>query len=261
MYYLAVSAIFRQETKWLTEWLDYHINRGVEHFYLFNNDANPDEAAGILKPYCDRGIVEWTHTPENRIQLSLYQEILKQTVRKTQWLALIDLDEFIFPRKDSDIREILENYQDFSALAINWNIYGTSGYTDSPPDQINHLLQRAENSFSANRHIKTILKPEATSPEYVNNPHAFFYHSGHAVNENYQRTDSPFQEYSGEIIRVNHYILRSVRDFWDVKVARGLATLGNDRDQVFFDHHDRNEVFDDEIAQKFGNETIVKERS
>jgi len=261
MYYLSISAIFRQETKWLKEWLDYHINRGVEHFYLYNNDLDPEEAAGTLKPYCDRGVVESIHVPENGIQLILMQDILKKAAGKTEWLALIDLDEFIFPRRNSDIREILDNYQKFSALTVNWMIYGTSGYHSSPPDQINHLLWRAEDAFSVNQHVKTILKPDLAIPECIPNPHAFYYHTGHAVGEKYQVVDSPFQEYSGEIIRINHYVLRSVRDYWDVKVKRGLASWSHDRGQEFFDHHDRNEVFDDEISEKYGDEVLTQKDS
>ncbi len=30
MYYLSMAAMFRQENRWLKEWLDYHIARGVE---------------------------------------------------------------------------------------------------------------------------------------------------------------------------------------------------------------------------------------
>ena len=89
----------------------------------------------------------------------------------------------------------------------------------------------------------------------MNDPHAFSYHTGHAVNEKYHPADSPFHDYSGEAIRINHYILRSVRDYWDVKVTRGLATWSYDREQDFFDH-DRNEVFDDEISEKFGDEIL-----
>ena len=38
-YDLAVVAIFKDEGRYLREWLDYHLLAGVEHFYLYNNDS------------------------------------------------------------------------------------------------------------------------------------------------------------------------------------------------------------------------------
>ena len=88
--------------------------------------------------------------------------------------------------------------------------------------------------------------------DIITDPHAFHYHSGYAVNENKERIDSPLSDYTGDSIRINHYVLRSVRDFWDTKVARGQAAPIPDRDQDFFDAHNRNEIFDDEISRQFG---------
>ena len=34
LYDLAVVAIFKDEARYLKEWLDYHLLAGVEHFYL-----------------------------------------------------------------------------------------------------------------------------------------------------------------------------------------------------------------------------------
>ena len=36
-YTVAVCAIFKNESVFLKEWLEYHLLIGVEHFYLYNN--------------------------------------------------------------------------------------------------------------------------------------------------------------------------------------------------------------------------------
>ena len=36
-YFLAICAIFKNEGKFLKEWLNYYLLAGVEHFYLYNN--------------------------------------------------------------------------------------------------------------------------------------------------------------------------------------------------------------------------------
>ena len=50
LYDLAVVAIFKDEGKYLKEWLDYHLLAGVEHFYLYNNDSS-DDYQEVLAPY------------------------------------------------------------------------------------------------------------------------------------------------------------------------------------------------------------------
>jgi hypothetical protein len=131
---------------------------------------------------------------------------------------------------------------------------GRTVYQESPLDQINHLLRRAEETFSVNRHVKSVIQPKYAVAEAITNPHVFSFHTGYAVGERYDPLHSPWRDYSAERICLNHYVLRSVRDFWDVKVARGQVSPIPDRDQAFFDHHDRNEVFDDEISRRFGKE-------
>jgi hypothetical protein len=51
---------------------------------------------------------------------------------------------------------------------------------------------------------------------------------------------------------VNHYIIRSYQDYWDVKVPRGKFTTNIPRNEKFWSEHDRNVVFDDEISRRFG---------
>jgi len=57
MNYLSVCAIFKEETRWLKEWLEYYKLLGVEKFYMFNNDIDYEEAYPVLKPYIDSGVV------------------------------------------------------------------------------------------------------------------------------------------------------------------------------------------------------------
>ncbi len=55
LYDLAVVAIFKDEGKYLREWVDYHLLAGVEHFYLYNNDSS-DDYAKVLAPYVENNL-------------------------------------------------------------------------------------------------------------------------------------------------------------------------------------------------------------
>jgi len=261
MYYLSMGAVFRMENSWLDEWIQYHHALGVEHFVLFNDDPDTRVSDRILKPYVDRGLVENIRLRERpdiiqndigTFQTHTYRAMLKHLIGKTYWLAIIDLDELILPRCRDDIRETLEEYEEHSGLAINWTIFGSSGYASRPPTQINHFLHRSETNWGPNQYVKSIVKPDHVLLEASDYCHNFPMRNGDTVNENHERVTWIAHPVSTEKIRINHYVVRSWQDFWEVKAAR--RRLGNNApcDEGFFYHHDRNEVFDDEISRRFG---------
>jgi len=253
MHYLSISAIFKWENPWLAEWLDYHLAVGVEHFYLYNNDDDPTESDRILKPYQDQGLVDNIHAPGPVLQIPCMQEAIRDFQAETDWLAFIDLDEFILPRRGDDIREILQDYELYSGLAIHWTVFGANGHIKRPPNQIDYLLRRAEERHDINRHVKSIVRPSLAVPESIMTPHSCEYRIGHAVNEAYRIVDSPFDDYCGDIIRLNHYCVRSFQDTQEVKILRGRADCAVKRESDFFASHDLNDVYDEEISRRFGN--------
>ena len=253
MHYLSISGIFKNENHWLKEWLDYHLTVGVEHFYLYNNDDDPTESDRILKPYVEQGLVDNIHAPGAVLQVPCMGNAIRDFHAATHWLAFIDLDEFILPRRSDDIREVLQNYEFYSGLAIHWTIFGSNGHIKRPPNQIDHFLRRAEESFDVNRHIKSIVRPSLVIPETVNHPHFMGYRSGYAVNEVYRIVDSPFDDYCGNVIRLNHYRVRSRQDMEEVKIPRKRSDCFLEIEENYFENYDRNDVYDDEISRRFGS--------
>ena len=262
MRYLTMGAIFRMENSWLDEWIQYHHALGVEHFVLYNDDPNTRVSGRILKPYVDRGIVENIHIhghPDferfnlGEKQPAVYREMIGNLVGKTRWLAIIDLDELILPRCQDDIRETLEDYEEHSGLAINWAIYGSSGLVTRPPNQIGHFLHRSETNWNSNQFVKSIIKPDCVLLDKPNYTHFFPTKDGSTVNEKHEPVTWIKHPISTDIIRVNHYVVRSWQDFWEVKARRPRFSFAPPCDEAYFNDHDRNEVFDDEISRRFGH--------
>jgi hypothetical protein len=260
MYYLSIGAIFRDEIYWLHEWMEYHHACGIEHFYLFNNDENPQPAEEILKSYIDKGITEVIRFPGKRQQMAAYRQAIKISIKKSRWLCLIDLDEFLLPRQCDDLREIMAKYEKYSALAVHWNVFGSSGLQKRPENQIDNFLYRTDEKHPLNRHVKTILTPEYCFPEDSINPHYFAFHTGYTVNEKQEPIRSPFGNYTADVIRINHYAVRSYEDFWNVKVPRGQPSVLPRRDINYWKQYDINDVFDDEISQRFGRMPKMKKQ-
>lgn len=80
-YTVAVCAIFKNESVFLKEWLEYHLLIGVEHFYLYNNFSE-DNYQDILAPYIEKGQVTLTEWPVQFGQLPAYKDCFqKQKMR------------------------------------------------------------------------------------------------------------------------------------------------------------------------------------
>ncbi len=131
MDYFSVAAIFRLETPWLREWVSYHHNRGVERFYLFNNDRDHSEARRELAEPIASGLVVMTDFPGDGRQLQAYDAAIEMARGATRWMAFIDIDEFIVPVVESDLRLVLPRYELYPGLTVNWLSFGTSHHKTS----------------------------------------------------------------------------------------------------------------------------------
>ena len=125
-YFFAVCAIVKNEADYFKEWLDWHISQGVEKFYIYDNEST-DNTKEILEPYIKSGLVEYTFWAGRKQQLPVYDDCLDKRRLEANWIAFIDLDEFIVPIKDKTITEFLERFEDFAAVEINWLCYGSGG--------------------------------------------------------------------------------------------------------------------------------------
>jgi hypothetical protein len=92
-YYLSVGAIFRDETRYLAEWLEFHLCQGVEHFFLYNHHSSSDDHEAVLAPYVATGLVTLDDAVcDMHCQVPTYTLLMEQHAAKTRWLALIGND-------------------------------------------------------------------------------------------------------------------------------------------------------------------------
>ncbi len=167
-YELSIAAIFQNEARWLKEWIEYHRLVGVDHFYLYNNFSS-DNYRKILKPYIKARVVTLINWPFdyktlskwNRIQCSAYQHALKQARSSSNWLAIIDLDEFIVPVKAKNLKSLLKNYKPYGGITARWQIFGTSNIEIIPSNKllIESLTKRSPNNKNATQLVKSTAIP------------------------------------------------------------------------------------------------------
>lgn len=134
-YDLAICAIIRNEGKFIREWLEWHIMIGVSKFYLYDNDSDDDTAA-VLRPYVQKGLVEYNFYPGKYRQIPAYNDCAARHRYDCEWLAVIDADEFLHPLGQESLLEFLRSmkkrYGSMAGLAVNWRLYGSNGHVSSP---------------------------------------------------------------------------------------------------------------------------------
>lgn len=226
-YDLSICAIFQNEALYLREWIDYHRQRGVEHFYLYNNESTDDYLA-VLSPYIKKNIVEvidWPNLwPEiffgYGCQAKAYDHCLQRCKGKTKWLAVIDTDEFIVPKILRQIPTTLETYYpDAAAVYAQWLQFGTSNKKLYGKSITKHLRRCAPINHPWNTYGKSIIRPELVI--YIDDPHLFKLVDGATYydGDGHVKTDSIHRE---NFIRINHYTYRDECFFWNIKVQRAL---------------------------------------
>jgi hypothetical protein len=213
---LVICAIFQNEAFFLREWIEFHKLVGVQHFYLYNN-LSTDNYLQILSPYIEAGEVDlfdWPVETKNQneyltyLQLPAYNHALSLIKETARWAAFIDLDEFLFPVYHGDLPSLLEGYSAFGALAVNGQVFGTSGI-DRLKDKeliIENLLLRAPDHWGVHKLVKMVVQPQYIrsfpNPHYCQFEEGFF-----AVNSDKERIADLCAEHDPrvDIIRIHHY--------------------------------------------------------
>ena len=221
MRYLALCCIARDEDPFLKEWLAYHALMGVEHFYIYDHcSKNPIRQA--LGSFADDSRVTVRRVAGEKMQIPAYDDCLRSFGGDCRWIGFLDLDEFVLPMRDNDLRVLLSEFESYGGLAATWHLFGSSGHLRRPEGPVikNYLQAFAvQDSY----HVKCFVQPARTIQAL--GPHTFRYGPEHfCVNEDHYPVSPtcPCTFSSGRLVRVHHYFLRSQQDF-EEKVRRGRA--------------------------------------
>ncbi len=128
-YYISICAIFKDEEKYLKEWLDYHLKVGIEHFYLYNNNSS-DDFETILKDYISKDLVTLKDWPYSMGQISAYVDCANCYKDESNWIGFIDIDEFVSPLKFKGIKDFFTSFENRGSVWIPWRIFGSSGLVE-----------------------------------------------------------------------------------------------------------------------------------
>jgi hypothetical protein len=221
--YVSICAIYRNEAENLREWIEFHRLVGVERFFLYDNRSTDDHLE-VLAPYIDKGIVVHHDWPLFPGQFEAYDHCLAHHRHDSRWIAMQDVDEFLFSPAAATLPEVLAEYERHPAVGVNTMMFGTSGHRTRPPGLlVEEYLRRDPMPWPF---VKNIVDPMRTVR--CINAHRFAYTYRNAVDENHQpigQNSGRTQFTSVERLRINHYYLKSEEEA-RAKLARPMAIGG-----------------------------------
>jgi len=247
-YRLAMAALFRDEARFLKEWIEYHLMLGVEHFYLTNH-LSKDNYMEVLQPYIDRGLVTLAHETREcthifrsykTIQDETYQKALKRAEKeKVEWLLILDIDEFLVPPKNcKDLQTLMQCYEPYAAVAFHWKTFGTSNVEKVGSDELlTEKLTRCASddsgvrvqsrkllaaAYMQNQGIKCAMRPRYVTT--MKSAHFPLLKPGFLIVNSEKTYIKPFHYVYpiGKGPRVHHYYMRDKDFLNNVKIPRAL---------------------------------------
>lgn len=254
---VGICTIAKDEGSYLEEWVVYHHLQGYAPIRVYAHECS-DNSHAVLARLTKYGLCEWEAfvSPRNRKpQWIAYEQGMEALRDRTDWIAFIDIDEFIVTPGHSNIHAFLAEYGQLGAIAINWKMFGSAGLARREPGLVIERFTRcASRDFTSNRSIKTLARTNLIEIPRVHTAHF-------APGTVYQTVlGEPIAEHAGrssrvdhDTIRINHYFTRSLEE-WEHKAARGRGAKRADssikhRTQEEFDAQDRNEEVDKEILR------------
>lgn len=217
---VCIVAILKDEINFIDEWLVYHKLIGIDHFFLYDNDPKfPLQT--YTEPHSSYvTIIPWVYnrndSSEPMPQLAAYRHAVDNLLTGYEWVAFIDGDEFIVLKENDDIHEFLVGFKHFSAVSLNWHLFGHNGFYDNPEHLITATLIRRMKMPSIR--VKTITRVNEIL--LIRSAHYCELRRGTRVDANLRQASDRLYPGKTNRANINHYQSRSFKN-WMNRVNRG----------------------------------------
>ena len=265
-HYLGLVAIFRGEDDYLIEWIEFHKLMGVGHFILYNNGIS-QKSYDLLKKYIENGLITYIpfphvqglkdghHADTLTLQQLAYADCIIRFRKHFKYLLQLDLDEFLFPKQEDSIINVLKLLDDkISRIEVNLTNFGSAGKVKKPNGLVIKNFTKSCSSIDPNG-LKSIV-----ATKYLSN--IFKYSNVHKFSIKYSLVDiikrilfgNPFVlkgKNANKLFQLNHYITKSKEEFLNKgKIYKDGWQIGKKTVQRFNNlNQNYNEVVNDKIKR------------
>lgn len=141
----AICAIIKDEHAYLKEWIDWHLGIGFTDIHLLEDSGSSSHAEitskyknVFLRRYAtDKDIQEGfkAYTKGNN-QERLYFWFCDNFNDEYDWVACIDVDEFVFFENGYSLAMLCEEFSESPAVLLYWKMMGANGHIKKPDAKV-----------------------------------------------------------------------------------------------------------------------------
>jgi len=236
---VCLCTIGRNENLYVREFTNYYQRLGIDKIFIYdNNKKNGEKFDLILKDYIDKGFVHiidfrGKYSP----QMESMEDCRKQNFKNYDWLLFFDLDEYLYLRNFSNIKEFLnqKHFEKCQRIHLNWYIHTDNNllYYDNRTLKErfpNKKIYGKDKNLKLSNYVKSILKGNIDNK--IMNPHdlnpTLIGCNGFGKIENTSLiTNSPDFYY----YYIDHYYSKSTEEFAN-KISKGDVNHGFRNDGI-----------------------------
>lgn len=246
---VALCTIAKQENKYIKEFVQYYERLGIDMIYLYdNNDKDGERFEDVIDYEIKEGFVTLIDfRGRKRCQIEAYQDCYDKYGANVDWLAYLDVDEFLTFSKETNVKNIKEylyqsKFDKYNMIHLNWMCYGDNDKLyyeeDSLVDrfpQPQPLMQCVAYDRPENDTIKTIVRGRGNNIKWIRSVHTPQYvrnvcccdNKGDKIEDAYKDTSD--MNFSDAYIR--HYSTKTAEEY-AIKMKRGFADQNVNADKI-----------------------------
>lgn len=231
---VALVLIVRNEERHIAEWATFHRDLGVAHLVVYDNgctDATIPRLSEVMGarltviPW-DQKLADAATGREIHNQVLAYAHALGNFGGHYRWMACIDADEFLVPKRAVSLEAALAHLGDIPSVSLPWHNFGRNGHQVPPAGGVlANYTRRAADPMSGARGVtnfKTLVDATRVTALKVHSVEI----DGRAVTWNDRGEAATLKGrfgrgfYSADHLQLNHYYTRSEAEL-AAKIARG----------------------------------------
>lgn len=266
---IAVIACIKKEERYISEWIEWHLSIGIDHFFLADNNdyGYSPSLSSVLQEYTNSGVVDiFPYHDIKPIQPKAYDEIYAEHGNEYDWFLIIDCDEFLhLPKFNNDIKAFFseKKFNDADIVYFHWRYYDDNGLVeyDNRPVQ-ERFVHPVERYGGVTFYIKSALRNKSHMEKVVGGTfHITSQHSiitdqnkypqvvrmdcfGNKLKETWRLAKIPCNPKEYEYAYIRHFMTKTIDEYVGNKKQRGGAQQKSQGDysrysiKRFFDYND-----------------------
>lgn len=133
----AICTIIKNEHRYICEWIDYNISIGFNAIHLYEDNGSKSHK-DLLSKYPNVFIHQWSECPKidytdrDYKQVTMMQHFIDTYKNEYDWVAFIDVDEFIRLEEGYNLNKLCNEFNKHDAIYLQWRMIGASGHITRP---------------------------------------------------------------------------------------------------------------------------------